>query len=490
MKFYITTPLYYVNAEPHLGHAYTTIAGDTLARWQRFLGKDVYFLTGTDEHGEKISKAANSLSISPKELADRMVKSYKKLWENLSISYDGFIRTTDEEHIEVVRKIFGKLLKKKELYKGAYKGYYCISCETYITKSICPDCGRKGEILSEESYFFPLSRYGAPLLKYIEDKRNFISPSFRRKEVINFINQGLTDLSITRKNVAWGIPIDGSTIYVWFDALVNYLSGIGYLRDKEKFERYWPPDVQLIGKDILRFHHIIWPSILFSLNLPLPKKIFAHGWWLSKGEKMSKSKGNVISPQDICEEFGANPLRYFLMREITFGLDGDFNRDSFIKRYNSDLVNDLGNLLHRTAHLLVSNFSSKIPSPGEASQRLAKISLSLFDKVENEMEKLNYSQALADIWELIGAANKYLDETSPWSLPKEKAGPVLYNVCESLRFISIFLSPFLPSTCKEIRRRLGIKGEINKEEVVWGRLTPGNRVIEGSVLFPRKKQLS
>lgn len=494
-KFYITTPLYYVNDQPHIGHAYTEVAADVLARTERLLGKDVFFLTGTDEHGQKVSAAAASSNLSPKELADKMSKRFQELWKKLHISYDRFIRTTDADHEEMVKKIFDKIHKKGDIYSGTYKGNYCVHCETYVPalqlkKNLCPDCGREVSFLKEPSYFFRLSKYQEPLLSYIKENPDFIGPKFREKEVTNFIKSGLTDLSVTRTACQWGISIEGNFIvYVWFDALLNYLSGISYLSNSELFEKYWPPDVQFIGKDIIRFHDVIWPAILLSLSLPLPRRIFAHGWWVIRGEKISKSKGIVISPEKIISEFGVDGFRYFLLREIPFGADGEYSHSAFVKRYNSDLANDLGNLLHRTLSLLENSFDGKVPvSSGSLDEKLKEKSLSLI-AIINEIEALKYSEALTKIWEVIAVANKYLDEKSPWRLSRKEAGPVLYNVGETLRIIAIFLQPFLPETSGKIAERLGIGEEFKKENftsVKWGLLPEGRKIKKGESMFPRK----
>ncbi len=496
MKFYLTTPLYYVNDTPHIGHAYTEVAADVLARTERLLGKDVFFLTGTDEHGQKVATAAKALNLKPKELADRMSKRFQKLWERLNISYDRFIRTTEAEHEEMVKKVFHKLYQKGDLYQGTYKGYYCVHCESYILPShlqenLCPDCGRKVGSLKEPTYFFRLSKYQKDLLSHIDAHLEFIGPPQRRNEVISFIRRGLIDLSFTRRSCEWGIPIEEDfTIYVWFDALLNYLSGVGYLSNSKLFGKYWPPDVQFIGKDIIRFHDIMWPAILFSLSLPLPKKIFAHGWWKIAGEKISKSKGEAISPQDIISEFGVDPFRYFLLREIPFGADGEYSYAAFVKRYNSDLANDLGNLLHRTLTLIDNSFDGKIPkSSGSSGERLKEKSLSLAG-ILPQIEALKYSEVLSKIWEVVAVANKYLDEKSPWRLSQREAGPALYNVLETLRIVALSLKPFLPASSSKIAEGLGIGEEFKKEnfkKIQWGVLPEGRKIKRERPIFPRKK---
>lgn len=495
MKFYITTPLYYVNAKPHIGHTYTTVAADCLARFYRMREYDVFFLTGTDEHGEKIATAAEKENLTPEELADRTSQVYKDTWQKLNISYTKFIRTTEKQHEEIVKKVFLKLYEKGDVYRGEYHGYYCIHCESYVIPEdeknpICPDCKRKVEKISEPSYFFRLSSYSEKLLKFIEESE-FVKPDFRKKEVVNFIKSGLQDLSITRKNVKWGIPcpIDKNyTIYVWFDALLNYLSGIGYLNNNEIFEKYWPADIQLIGKDIMRFHHIIWPAIIMALGLPLPKTIFAHGWWIMGKEKISKSKGNVVSPDNFISEYGVDPFRYFIMREVPFGLDGEYSEGSFKKRYNSDLVNDLGNLLNRTLNLIEKKCDGIIPDT-TCDDKIINLTEEVFENYKRKMEKISFSDAIEEVWKLISFLNKYLDEKAPWRETTENSDKILYSVIEGIKNSSLMLTPFIPQTVEKIFYMLGIEGKINNNTFssINKRVPSGIKTGKREILYPRKK---
>lgn len=499
MKFYITTPLYYVNAEPHIGHTYTTVAADSLARFYRMAGYDVFFLTGTDEHGQKIAEAAKQANISPCELADKMALLYKNLWKKLKISYDKFIRTTETEHKEVVSKVFSYLLEKGDLYLGEYKGYYCVQCESYVIPekesmiTLCPDCHRSVKQISEPSYFFKLSKYQEKLKNYIKENDEFIKPDFRKKEVLNFIEQGLLDLSITRKDISWGInspTTEKYPIYVWFDALLNYISGIGYLHNNELFKKYWPPDIQLIGKDILRFHHIIWPIILMALDLPLPKTIFAHGWWIANDKnKISKSKGNAVSPDDIIKNYGVDAFRFFLLREIPFGLDGEYSDENFKKRYNSDLVNDFGNLLNRTLNLVEKKCNGKIPE-GKPDEGIENLIEKVFSNYKEKMSELIFSEAIEEIWELVSYLNKFLDNKAPWRVPNDdkNAGEILYPVMEGIRITSLFLAPFIPDSAKKTWEMLGLSEDpsLKNFDVRKEKLTVGLNIGKREILFPRK----
>ena len=494
MKFYITTPLYYVNAEPHIGHTYTTVAADCIARFYRMKGYNVFFLTGTDEHGQKIYEVAQKEGLTPIELADKVSEVFKKMWERINISYDRFIRTTEKRHEEVVKRVFKILLEKGELYKGEYKGFYCVHCESYVNvedkkNPVCPDCKREVREISETSYFFKLSKYQKQLEDLIENSE-IVKPDFRKNEVLNFIKAGLNDISITRKNVIWGIesPTEEKyTIYVWFDALLNYLSGIGYLYDEETFKKYWPPDVQLIGKDIMRFHHIIWPALLFALDLPQPKKIFAHGWWVSGKEKISKSKGNVISPQYFIDEYGQDPFRFFLLREIPFGMDGEFSEENFKKRYNSELVNDFGNLINRSLNIIEKKFDGYVPE-GEIDENIMKISEDVYKNYSVKMENLSFSEGIEEIWKLVIYLNKYLDEKAPWREGSIDIEKTLLSVFYGIRNILIFLTPFIPHTCEKMIEMIGLeKKEIMSFENInkryAGRIKTGKREI----IFYRKK---
>ena len=495
MKIYITTPIYYINAEPHIGHTYTTIAADTLARFYRMAGYDVFFLTGTDEHGQKIYEAARKENITIKEFVDRNSAIYRNLWDMLNISYTRFIRTTEQQHEETVSKIFKKLLEKGDLYKGEYTGYYCIPCESYAipedeNNPLCPDCKRKMEKISEASYFFRMSRYAEKLERYIEE-HNFVKPDFRKNEVLNFIRTGLYDVSITRKNVDWGIPAPTSenyTIYVWFDALINYLTGVGYLQDDTLFSKYWPPDIQLVGKDIIRFHHIIWPCLLLALDLPLPETIFAHGWWISGKDKISKSKGNVISPQKIVEEYGLDAFRYFLLREVPFGLDGEYSEDTLKKRYNSDLVNDLGNLVNRTLNLIETKMSGVI---GDETPEitLVNLSYSVYERYEEKMKAIAFSEALEEVWKIVSYLNRFLDEKAPWRDGCSNVKQILYSTVYGIRMAVIMLSPFIPGSASRIWQMLGFDGTPESEGfgLLKQKFTEVIRIRKREILFPRKR---
>ncbi|MCM8807838.1 MAG: methionine--tRNA ligase [Candidatus Omnitrophica bacterium] len=494
MKFYITTPLYYVNAEPHIGHTYTTVAADCLARFYRMKDYDVFFLTGTDEHGQKIYETAEKEGISPVELTDRVSNIFKDMWKKINISYDRFIRTTEKEHEEVVKKVFKKLLDKGELYKGEYKGFYCVHCESYVNveeakNPVCPDCNRPVKEISEPSYFFKLSLYQKQLEELIE-KSDIVKPDFRKNEILNFIKKGLIDISVTRKNVVWGIesPTEEKyTIYVWFDALLNYLSGIGYLYDNQTFQKYWPPDVQLIGKDIMRFHYIVWPAIIFALDLPQPKKIFAHGWWISGKEKISKSKGNIISPEYYIKEYGVDPFRFFLLREVPFGLDGEFSEENFKKRYNSDLVNDFGNLLNRSLNLIEKKWNGFLPED-EIDESIINLSEEVYKKYSEKMENLSFSEGIEEIWKLMIYLNKYLDEKAPWREDNENAKKTMVSVFYGIRNLLILLRPFIPETCEKMAEMLGLeRKEIDKFENLKVKYTGRIKIGKREIIFYRKK---
>jgi len=505
-KFYLTTPLYYVNDMPHLGHAYTTISADALARYHRLKGEEVFFLTGTDEHGMKIFRAAQKMGLSPQELADRMVKRFKELWNILSISYDDFIRTTEVRHTRVVEKVFKILFQKGEIYRGKYRGWYCTPCESFWLSSqlregkFCPECGREVEELEEETFFFRLSRYETRLLDFLRDNPSFVLPPSRYRETVEFVRGGLKDLSVTRLNLSWGVPCPldiHHSIYVWIDALLNYISAPGYLFEEERFQTLWPVDVHLIGKDILKFHSIIWPALLMALDLPLPKLIFAHGWWLSEGEKMSKSKGNVIDPKELAQKYGADTLRYFLLREVPFGEDGNLSHSLFEERINSDLANDLGNLLHRVLPLVERYLGGKIPSPSslqKEDKKLIEKGREIIPKMDRSMDKLSFSEALSFLWELVRETNLYLDRCAPWRLFKNKAlkraKTVTYVTLETIRRISFLLFPFLPTSSLKMGEQIGleekaISSATLKEVKEWGKLPPGKEIKKGPPLFPR-----
>lgn len=504
--FYITTPIYYVNDVPHIGHAYTTVACDTISRYKRLCGFDVCFLTGTDEHGQKIEQAAEKRGIKPKELADQVVQRFAGLWETLNISNDRFIRTTDELHKKAVRKIFQKMKENGDIYIDHYEGWYCTPCETYLTETqllegnCCPSCGRETSKLKEPSYFFRMSRYGDQLLKHIQDNKDFIKPESRRNEIISFISDGLRDLSVSRVTFKWGIPVpedEEHVIYVWIDALTNYISALGYGEDSEDFEKFWPANYHVVGKDILRFHTVYWPTMLMSAGIPLPESVFAHGWWTVEGQKMSKSLGNAIDPSWLVEKFGVDAIRYFLLREVPFGLDGDFSFKALIHRINGDLANDLGNLLNRTMGMVNRYFDGTVPAYLEAGQEdknIEETAERVFKEVDEHISNMAFNKALACMWEFVSALNKYIDETAPWALAKDEAkkerlGSVLYTVLDGIRMVSLLLYPFMPETAKSIREQLGTEKNMTKSSVAELRririLETGHKLGESQQLFPR-----
>jgi len=499
--FYVTTPIYYVNDVPHIGHAYTTLAGDVLARYRRLMGDRVFFLTGTDEHGQKVEKAANSAGETPLELADRVMKRFESLWAKLGIDYSDFIRTTQERHKVGVAHIFSQLMDQGDIYLGEYEDWYCTPCETFWTETQlidgkCPDCNRLVEKLKEESYFFRMSAYQQRLLDYIEANPDFIQPKSKRNEILAFVKEGLRDLSVSRTTFNWGIPVPGNerhVIYVWFDALSNYITALGYPDKSGDFGTYWPVDVHLIGKDILRFHAVYWPTFLMAAGLPLPKKVFAHGWWTVEGQKMSKSLQNVVEPNMLIDRYGVDAVRYFLLREVPFGLDGDFSHSALVNRINSDLANDLGNLLNRSTAMVNKYFAGVMPPCGELleidSTYRAK-SVAMIDNVANLMEELAFSKALQSIWEVISAGNKYIDETAPWTLAKdpadrERLGTVMYCLAESQRLVYSILAAFMPATSAKGLAYLGTTAPPNEASLSWGGLTAGTVITKAEALFPR-----
>lgn len=504
--FYVTTPIYYVNDVPHIGHAYTTVACDTISRYKRLCGFDVCFLTGTDEHGQKIEQAAQKRGITPKELADSVVERFAGLWEILNISNDKFIRTTDELHKEAVRKIFKQMKDNGDIYLGHYEGWYCTPCETYLTETqlldgnCCPSCGRETAKLKEPSYFFRMSKYGDALLKHIEDNKDFIRPESRRNEIISFIKDGLRDLSVSRVTFEWGIPVpddEEHVIYVWLDALTNYISALGYGTDGEDYKKYWPADYHVVGKDILRFHTVYWPTMLLSAGLPLPKSVFAHGWWTVEGQKMSKSLGNAIDPAWLVEKFGVDAIRYFLLREVPFGLDGDFSFKALIHRINGDLANDLGNLLNRTLGMVNRYFDGEVQpyaESGPEDKAVEETVERVFKEVDEHISNMAFNKALMSMWELVAALNKYIDDTAPWALAKDETrkarlGSVLYTVLDGIRLVSLLLYPFMPETAVKMRKQLGTEQDIEKaspEDLRKIRTyESGQKIGEPEQLFPR-----
>ena len=505
--FYITTPLYYVNARPHLGHTYTTLVADCLSRYKRMQGYDVCFLTGTDEHGQNIERAAVSQSVAPEVLADRNAGAYRKLWSRFGVEYDRFIRTTSKSHYAAATEVFQRAFDNGFVYKGEYSGWYCIPCNLFAPEAeAAPDCDvcqRPTERVTEESYFFRLSAFQKPLLDLYEKHPEFINPPSRRNEVIRFVSDGLKDLSISRTSVKWGIPVpvaENHVIYVWFDALVGYLSGIGFgnKQEQDQFRKYWPAQVQLVGKDIIRFHTVYWPAFLLAAGLPLPERVHAHGWWLKDEAKMSKSRGNVINPHLLLNHFGSDAVRYFLLREIPFGADGNFSYQAMIQRTNSDLANDLGNLVSRTLALISRNFGNTIPLPSAQTSssletELQEHVLATIEAYQGHMDRLAFSRALEAIWELLSRTNKYINVCAPWTMAGDEAqrprlATILHTCAEVVRIVTILLTPVLPASCANIWKQLGQQEALNRQRLdrlQWSLELAGNRLDEITAVFPR-----
>ena len=503
-KYYITTAIAYTSKEPHIGNTYEIILTDAIARFNRYIGKDVFFLTGTDEHGQKIQQIAEEAGITPKEHVDKIAGKIKEIADMLNISYDKFIRTTDDYHEKAVQKIFNKLYEKGDIYKSEYEGWYCTPCESFWTKTqlkdgCCPDCGRPVEKTKEEAYFFKMSKYQDKLMEYIETHPEFIQPESRKNEMVNnFLKPGLQDLCVSRSTFTWGVPVEfdpGHVIYVWIDALANYITALGYTPDEkgELYKKYWPADVHIIGKDILRFHTIYWPIILMALGEPLPKQVFGHPWMLFGEEKMSKSRGNVIYAEDLVKRFGVDAVRYYSLHEMPFAQDGTITYDVFISRFNSDLANKLGNLVNRTVAMINKYFDGVIQDGGvggEFDDDLKAVAVGAIDKISEKMKALRVADSMDEIWAVVDRANKYIDETTPWILAKDEAtkprlGTVLYNLAETIRIIASLLTPYMPQTAEKIAVQINAEDLSCESAKTFGVLKPGTKVGEAEPLFAR-----
>ena len=503
--FYITTPIYYPSADLHIGHAYCTTIADTIARYKRANGFDVQFITGSDEHGLKIQRKAESFWVKPIEYTDKIVADFKKLWEMLGVSYTSFVRTSSPEHEKTVQTLLQKVWEQGDIYKKDYEGLYCVPCESFWTEhqveeagGVCPDCGRPVEKMKESSYFFRMSKYADRILEYIEAHPDFIQPVSRRNEMINFIKQGLEDLCISRSSFDWGIqvPFDPKhVVYVWFDALLAYFTGIGFGQDMDKFNRFWPADLHLVGKEIVRFHTIIWPAMLMAMGFDLPKEVYGHGWLVVDGDKMSKSKGNVVDPVEPIKEFGADAVRYFLLREINLGSDGNYSRKGLIKRFNSDLANDLGNLQYRTVSMIDKYHGGivhKTVVDNETDEKFRSLAAETLKNYRAAMDKYALNDGIKAIWAYVGAANKYIDETTPWILAKDPAQAkrleaVMYNLADAVRNIAILISSMMPFTAPKIFAQLGLETpeQFDLDDVAWGNFPDGTKVAKGQPIFPR-----